>query len=237
MLGKEAVESAIGVLEGASATIDTWLLIFTFIVAVGVVGEAVFGVAHLINAHKLQPLRERQAQLNALELSGLNSKIADANERAAEANRKAAEAALALEKYKAARVIKPGGLARITAALSPFAKTEFDVAVGPMGDPEPELLATAITSALTNAGWLQIAWKTSDAQLTLEKPGKPTFGFAAVTNVIVDIHPGQATRLWPIARAVAAALNAEGIAADAQQGSGGRNTNENAIHIMIGRKM
>jgi hypothetical protein len=160
-----------------------------------------------------------------------------AREGAAQANARAVEAQLALEKFKAPRLLTLERQARISSRLKPFAGTPFDVAVGPMGDPEPVVLATAILSTLTNAGWHQIEWKTRDAQLLLTEPGKPNFGAAAVTNVIVDIHPAQAERLWSIAKALEAVLVAEGIDAQAQQGSGGRNTNENAIHIMIGRKM
>ncbi len=57
------------------------------------------------------------------------------------------------------------------------------------------------------------------------------------TNVIIDIHPSQASRLWPVARALAEALAAEGIAAAYDQGSGGGNTNERAIHVLVGRKL
>jgi hypothetical protein len=154
------------------------------------------------------------------------------------AKAEAANARLELAKFKAPRVLEPKQLAAITSAMRVFPNTQFDVAIGPMGDPEPEVFGRSISSALIDAGWSQIDWDTKpDAQMRLTRPGGAAIGFAAVTNVIVDIHPSQVARLWPVAQALAAALKAAGIDAEAQQGSGGRNSNENAIHVMIGRKM
>ncbi len=158
-------------------------------------------------------------------------------ERISAANERAAKAELELAKFKAPRVLKPEQLAAITAAMRAFPGTQFDVAVGPFGDPEPEVFGRSISSALIAAGWSQTDWDTLDVQMRLTRPGGAAIGFAAVTNVIVDIHPSQTGRLWSAAQALAASLRAQGIDADAEQGSGGRNTNETAIHVMIGRKM
>jgi len=79
MAEKEVVEAAIGALERTSNTIDFWLLIFTCVVALGVIGEAIFGVAHLLNANKLAPLRAREGQLTALEISSANDRAQQAN--------------------------------------------------------------------------------------------------------------------------------------------------------------
>jgi hypothetical protein len=229
-MGKEELTAAISALENSIARLDAWVIFFGVLVIIGVLGETLQGYRHWVLDKRLRTLRETESQMHEADLAKLRSDTANADARAAEAK-------LELAKFKAPRTLNSGQLAHITVALTRFAKTQFDVAVGPMGDPEPDVLGTAISSALTNAGWQQIDWHTVDSQMTLTRPGRPVTGFASVTNIIIDIHPTRAAVLGPIAEALAAALNAEGIASQAQQGSGGRNTNENAIHVLIGRKM
>ena len=229
-MGKEELTVAISALENSIARLDAWVIFFGVLVIIGVLGETLEGYRHWVLDKRLRALRETESQMHEAELAKVRNDTANAEAQAAEAK-------LELARFKAPRTLDSAQWARVTAALSRYAKTQFDVAVGPTGDPEPDILGTTISSALSNAGWQQVDWRTSDIQMTLTRPGRPVTGFASVTNVIVDIHPEKATSLWPIAEAVAAALNAEGIASQAQQGSGGRNTNEKAIHVMIGRKM
>jgi len=229
-MGKEELTAAFSALEDSIARLDAWVIFFGVLVIIGVLGETLEGYRHWVLDKRLRALRETESQVHEAELAKVQNDTANAEARAAEAK-------LELAKFKAPRTLGPEQLARVAAALSRFAKTQFDVAVGPMGDPEPDVLGSAISSALSNAGWHQVDWRTSDIQMTLTRPGRPVTSFASVTNIIVDIHPAQAPSLWPLAEAVSAALNAEGIASLAQQGSGGRNTNEMAIHVMIGRKM
>ena len=210
----------------------------------GIIAVAVLVVAEIIQfkyGHRRDDLiaQEQTAtnQRHDEEMARLHLDTAQSNARAAEATQKATEAQLALEKFKAPRVLQPEQWAAIAAAMRQFGNIQFDVAVGPMGDPEPEIFGRTLADTLSNGGWTQIDWDTNDPQIRLERTGSRFVGFAAVTNVIIDIHPAEAGRLWPAAQALAAALKAQGVDADAQQGSGGRNKNNTAIHVMIGRKM
>ena len=197
-----------------------------------IVGISTFFVVKL---QRLE-LAEANREMTEYKLAATRD-IATAQSAGEAAKAEAAKAQLELAKFKAPRTLSSEQVGRISAKLLPFASTQFDMGVGPQGDPEPDLLGQSIYRALLNAKWVPIDWATRDASMTLGRPGLPTFGSVAVTNLIVDIHPSQTSKLWPIAQALAEALAIEGIAAEAQQGSGGRNTNENAIHVMIGRKL
>src|ERR1700733_1917330 len=70
---KEEVASAIAKLEGSIATIDIWLWIFGAVVAIGVVGEAVFGISHLIKDSALRRLRGTEALMHEKEMVLLNN--------------------------------------------------------------------------------------------------------------------------------------------------------------------
>jgi hypothetical protein len=56
-----------------------------------------------------------------------------------------------------------------------------------------------------------------------------------VTNVIIDVHPEYRATLWPAAKALADALNAEGI--DALADSRPTTIHSEIVHIRIGRKL
>ena len=57
------------------------------------------------------------------------------------------------------------------------------------------------------------------------------------SNVAIILHPERAPFLGDAATALVASLNAEGIAAKAgREGTGFNNRNENAVHILIGKK-
>ena len=176
---------------------------------------------------------ERAAQLEK-DAAVARAAIADANARAAEATQKAAEAQLALGKFKAPRTLSLEQQARIAAKLEPFAGTIYDAGIGPAGDPEPLYLLRSIHSALSQAGWVQIAWTGQDAQ-TYTEPPMPAVGLTMVTNVIVDVNPNWWAKYGAAAKALADALAAEDIAAipDSQPTS----INSDAIHVRIGRKL
>src|SRR6185369_10693846 len=73
---RDQVEAAIRSLEATGSTIDTWVLIFAAVVAIGIVGETVLGVAHWIKDRQLRPLRAAQAQFHETELALLNNETA-----------------------------------------------------------------------------------------------------------------------------------------------------------------
>lgn len=60
-------------------------------------------------------------------------------------------------------------------------------------------------------------------------------GLTMVTNVIVDVHPDQWTKLGPAATALADALKAEGV--DAIADSKATTIHNDLIHLRIGRKL
>jgi hypothetical protein len=151
----------------------------------------------------------------------------------AEANARAAEAKLELEKFKAPRTLSAEQQAAMTAKLKKFAGTSFDVAIGPMGDPEPLYLARAIHSALTLAGWGQVAWV--DGGLSYTEPPMQAIGITLVTNVIVDVHPDHWKKFGAAASELAMALAAAGVDAIADSKPTSRQTE--AVHIRIGRKL
>jgi hypothetical protein len=208
-------------------------LLFSLFNLILIVGAAAV-LLGTIGSIKMNAVRE---MFSNERISANEAATAIATAESDKAKAEAANARLELAKFKAPRVLSLTQLAGITTAMGRFPRTQFDVAIGPMGDPEPEVFGRVLATALINAGWIQMDWNTSDVQMRLTRPGGAAVGYASVTNVIVDIHPSQSARLWPAAQALAVALNADGIDAEAQQGSGGRNTNDNAIHVMIGRKM
>jgi hypothetical protein len=64
MMGKDEVEAAISALETSIATLDTWVLVFAALVAIGVVGEAVLGVRHWMLDGRLRTVRHLESQLH-----------------------------------------------------------------------------------------------------------------------------------------------------------------------------
>ena len=66
------VASNIADLEGSIATLDIWLWIFGAFVAIGVVGETVFGITHLMKDATLRRLRQVEAQLHDKEVGYLH---------------------------------------------------------------------------------------------------------------------------------------------------------------------
>jgi hypothetical protein len=138
MLGKAELESAISVLDTAAGRIDFWLLVFTIVVAVGVAGEAVFGIWHLVVANKLTPLRTRLSELTALEI--------------ADAQQSAAQARLALEQYKAPRSLSVEQVDSLIAELRPFGLTA-NIVVPPPTSTDTGPLASLLHELLAKAGW------------------------------------------------------------------------------------
>jgi hypothetical protein len=156
---KEEVEAAIAAVEGTIATLDTWVLWFAALVAVGVVGEAVLGVAHWMKDRELRPLRVMQAQLHENEIAQLDKDTARLSADAelaraaiADANARTAEAQLALEKLKTWRSMTCEQQAQIVATLSQFKGAHFDIAVL-VGDPEALNFAGLVGPTLKLAQW------------------------------------------------------------------------------------
>jgi hypothetical protein len=165
--------------------------------------------------------------------------IAGANERAAEANQKAQEASLELAKFKAPRVLNEEQRGRIVDKLKPqFSGTEYDITII---DSEPEILnlVFAIELVLSTAEWTELDWKgTGEALIRAGKQPLIRLG-VSIANVVIGVQVNQPPKLFEAALALSDALATEGITATAERHIGHEmsSTNENAIHIMIGRKL
>ncbi len=76
---KEELELAIKTVEAAISRIDTYVLLFGSLVAIGVTGETILGIRHWIKDRQLRNLRGIEARMHESEILGLQGKIADAN--------------------------------------------------------------------------------------------------------------------------------------------------------------
>lgn len=255
-MGKDEVEAAIRVLEKSISSIDSWLLILTAWVAIGVAGQAVFGVSHWLKERQLRPLRVTQAQLHENELAALRNdtarltaeaefsraaiasadeRAAIASQRAAEADQKAAEAQLELAKFRKPRssVLKYN-TTRLTEKLKPFAGTQFDCAFNRSSGEQAEFWWD-LQPALIASGWINVPWKYGTSSGGWSQGSRPETGEVAVTNVEIHLHKEQRQNLAPAAAALISALNDIGIEAK-DAGFNVHNSNDMAIHILIGEK-
>lgn len=216
------LEDAVGraALERSLSTLDIWLIVFGVFVAIGVVGESVIGFLHWRRSGQLQTLQTS-------ENLALEKAVADANTRALDAQ-------LALEKFKAPRVLTPEQKLTISERLKAFESTKYDGGIAP-GDAEAALLLVAIENVLAGAKWNEINWDGGDVVFT--RSGRSTAGLISATNVIVAVFPGQPPQLTEAATALVSALNDQGIAAQLQDATGITNNTRDAVHILIGRKM
>jgi hypothetical protein len=176
--------------------------------------------------------QERIAELTK-ETTRLSTEGDEARAAIAGANARALEAQVALEKFKAPRVLSAEQQAKIGEKLASFAGMTYDVGIVPKGDLEPLYLSRTIHAALTLAGWKQIAWTESGD--VYSEAGIPAIGLTTVSNVIVDVHPDRWAKFGEAATALANSLAAEGI--DAIADSQPASINTDAIHIRIGRKL
>lgn len=221
-------------LHGAVDWWNDWVVRSLIVAAVAAVAVVVTTRMQLFRAKQLD---EVQTQLLKSKEDQLASDLKDKDVKIAEANKRANQAALELAKFKAPRTLSAEQMSQIVTKMKRFAGTEFDGGVGPLNDPEPLHLFDQIAQSLVAAGWNPVAFASKQVMTLSRSNGTPAVGGVSVTNVIIDIHPSQVSRLWPVARALAEALAAEGIAAAYDKGSGGGSTNERAIHVLVGRKL
>ena len=79
-------------LEASFHTTETLVQVFGFVVAIGIVGEAVFGLRYLILNRRLQALQHLEEQARQAEVAGLNKEAGEARKSAADAHERAANA-------------------------------------------------------------------------------------------------------------------------------------------------
>jgi hypothetical protein len=155
----------------------------------------------------------------------------------AEANERAVQAALALEKFKAPRTIVPEQGARIIAAVKGFAGTSFDMAVI-QGDPEATYFLRQLANILGTASWTWVEFNhPSGPFMTVAKfPDTPNFGYLARLGISIEMHSEKAAEFSGAAKALADALNAEGITAATGNEPTQDIPNHDAMHIIVGKK-
>jgi hypothetical protein len=146
-------------------------------------------------------VKERYLQQH---LADTNERAAQANERASKADERAAQANLELAKLKTPRSLTAEQQARISEALKPFGKKQFDVAISVMD--EPKTLLPMIESALRHAGWQEIDWKGNGniAEIGYTREGLPIVGIVPLSGVVLQMHPERVKELFPVAQSLAA---------------------------------
>jgi hypothetical protein len=152
----------------------------------------------------------------------------------AEANARAAEAKLELARFKEPRTLSSEAKQRIADKIKKFANTDVDF--GTANDHEHLGLVDAIEDALRSAGWNAVPWNGVGTVIT--RPGHPTAAMAIEIGVSVQVHVRHAqSPLHEASQALAAALEAEGLRAREEFSTDATpNTNQNAVHVIVGKK-
>lgn len=223
---KAELAAAIAALEELISKLDTWVLAFAALVAIGVVGEAILGVWHWRLDGKMRDLRHSESQLHERELAQLEKETQEAAARAAEANRKAEEEKLArvkIEQRLADRVLTDAQLATIADKVRPFSGQEYQVTTF-WELREPLAISNRIHQALTLAGWTYIPHGQGGA-----------FLLGGLSGVQVWIHPDADVQVKNAANSLVSALNDEDIAAVLKQ-QNPQNPKDNKIALNVGTK-
>jgi hypothetical protein len=201
-------------------SLETWAMIFTFLVAIGVAGEFFVGFkqrtlskllrsaddAHALVQEQLIEEARAKAEKSAAEVAVATRDIetarrdaAEANARAAEANKLAEEERLArvrIEQRLAPRTLTAEQLARIAGAAHNFATTKL---VFVLSDPSPEPTAIANGILRTLSNWIVGVDVGHDSA-------------RAVSGMLVEVKPEASDAEKHAADAIAAAIRGEGLA-------------------------
>ena len=196
-----------------------WALLFAAIAAVLVV------VATRMAVSKAKKLTDAQEELIRMKDKQLALDLKDKDARISEAN-------LGLARLKAPRSLTLAQQERIGEKLKSFSGTRFDTAL--YSDPETDKFLIQVEDALKSAGWTEIDWKGGD--LVYTRKNRPNAGLVSVPGVIIQMHPEHVKEFWGAAETLVSALSSEGISAKAEPGIGPPNDNQNAMHILIGKK-
>lgn len=172
------------------STLDIWLLVFGIIVAVGVAGEAIFGVMHWRAGNQLRAIQDAEALEQQRDIEGLRKETAEAN-RALEAER--AER-VKLEAAIAPRRLSSADKQKMAAALAGVPPLPI-VVVSRLFDGEGADFADDIRDVLVAARWdVQrfSNWTKSDKGVfiaTVEgTPPHPDTGLGAALDAINIKH-------------------------------------------------
>ena len=112
---------------------------------------------------------------------------------AVEANARVLEAQLALEKFKAPRLLTTDQQARIVDKVRWLAGARFDLSVV-TGDPEALNFMIHIADTLEKAGWSWIEFNHPGGPFmqVYDIPGKPNVGMIGAWAVLIQAHPENA---------------------------------------------
>jgi hypothetical protein len=169
----------------------------------------------------------------------LRRELAATGERTKVAEQRAAEATLALEKFKAPRLLLATDANRIANELRPFAGTPFDMSVI-VGDPEAMTLLLQIAAALRDgAGWSWVEWNhPSGPFMTVYSfPDTPNIGQGGTAiGIRVQISEERKAEFGPAAAALIKALTATKLEVTADAAQGPDVPNNDTIHIRVGKK-
>lgn len=140
-----------------------------------------------------------------------------------------------LERFSTARAsLLKGKTDEITKKLTSFGNIEFDCAFARNSGEQADFW-WILQPALAAAGWKNVSWRYGQGTGGVSQGGRPETGEVAATNVEIHLHPAQLGNLEPAASVLISALNDVGI--DARDiGFNVYNSNDTAIHILIGEK-
>jgi hypothetical protein len=212
-------------LEALIGRLEVWALIFGALVAIGVVGESVYGIRLWWNNRKLQAMQSAESDSLRAEIAKLGNTTAEANARAAEANQKFESeriARLKLEQRLAPRVISMEQANIIGALLKRFSGQKY-VFVTYQDDKEAMEFAGQINTVLSQmAGW------------TVEQ-SKGFLAFTLEFNVTASTDPAASDKTRDAAAAMAKAFSSVGIPATSAVTPG--STGEpDTIQVRVGKK-
>jgi hypothetical protein len=146
-----------------------------------------------------------------------------------------------LARLTAPRVVSSEQEERIIALTRPFTGMKFDATVFP-DDAESLAYLEQLELILQKAGWIEIDWRGSNNAGPV-RTGKPAIGKLSETGVQVQMHGTQVMGgtptpgLWQAAKALAEALDPNGYEAKMLQGTNSGSSNQDAVHIVVGRKL
>jgi hypothetical protein len=161
----------------------------------------------------------------------------DTRKEISEANARAAEARLALEKFKAPRILMAPQADKIVEAVKQFADIRFDVALVP-GDPEATSLAGQLAPTLERATWVWVEFNhPSGPFMTVSQfPGKPNMGQTVRNGISIEVHPDHFVKFSAAASALADVLNSEGVVAFVNFAPTEDIPNHDTLHVIVGKK-
>jgi hypothetical protein len=185
----------------------------------------------------LDHAREVQVAQLIKDAARLSKEGDDAKAAIAEANARAVEAQLALEKFKAPRVISPEQQSKIAANLGRFTGTHFDLALNP-GDPEAAYFVRQLAETLEAASWTWVEFNHPNGPFmtVAQYPDKPNMGYLVRMGVSVEVHSDHAAEFSEAAKALADTLNAEGFPTSIGVQPSSDIPNHDTMHIVVGRK-